>query len=229
MNIDVKIPFEIIYEDNHLLCVIKPAGVVSEADEYHQVALDTILKEFIKKRDRKPGQVFLTPIHRLDKPATGLVIFAKTSKALARMHKLMQERKIDKTYFVCLEKTPPFEQGHLIHYLKQGLHKAEIVKQDSGKKAELAFKVIGKKGQFTWVEVKLHTGRYHQIRAQMAAIGCPVVGDKRYGALTQLPDEAIALIHVQSSFIHPIKDIAIDLKHPLMGSDLNALWAFLEK
>lgn len=228
MNIDVKIPFEIIYEDNHLLCVIKPSGVVSEADEYHHVALDTLLKEFIKKRDHKPGNVFLTPIHRLDKPASGLVIFAKTSKALARMHQLMQQRKIDKTYFVCLEKTLPFEQGHLIHYLKQGLHKAEVVKQQEGKKAELEFKVIAKKDKLTWVEVKLHTGRYHQIRAQMAAIGCPVVGDKRYGALRELPCDAIGLIHVQSRFMHPIKGTLLELKHPILTQGLDSLWAFLQ-
>lgn len=227
MNIDVKTPFEIIYEDNHLLCVIKPAGVVSEADEYHSVALDTILKDFIKKRDHKPGNVFLTPIHRLDKPASGIVIFAKTSKALERMHKLMQERLIDKTYFACLEKAPPFEKGHLIHYLKQGLHKAEIVKQDAGKKAELEFKVIGKQDKFTWVEVKLHTGRYHQIRAQMAAIGCPIVGDKRYGALNQLPAEAIALVHVKSSFIHPVKETHLELVHPMINQPVDKLFEAL--
>lgn len=225
MNIDVKTPFEIIYEDNHLLCVIKPAGVVSEADEYHSVALDTILKDFIKKRDHKPGNVFLTPIHRLDKPASGIVIFAKTSKALERMHKLMQERLIDKTYFACLEKTPPFEKGHLIHYLKQGLHKAEIVKQDAGKKAELEFKIIGKQDKFTWVEVKLHTGRYHQIRAQMAAIGCPIVGDKRYGACTQLPKDAIGLIHVKSTFVHPVKNEPLILEYPYKF--LDDLWNLL--
>ena len=214
MNTDAKTPFEIIYEDNHLLCVIKPAGVVSEADEYHKVALDTLLKDFIKKRDKKPGNVFLTAIHRLDKPASGLVIFAKTSKALERMHKLMQDRLIDKTYIACLEKIPPFETGHLCHYLKQGLHKAEVVDPKIGKKAELDYKIIGKKDRFVWVEIKLHTGRYHQIRAQFAAIGCPILGDKRYGSNYQLPHDAIALIHTRSSFIHPVKGDAIVLEHP---------------
>lgn len=227
MNIDDKIPFEIIYEDNHLLCVIKPSGVVSEADEYHAVALDTLLKDFIKKRDQKPGNVFLTPIHRLDKPASGLVIFAKTSKALERMHKLMQERNIEKTYLALLEKAPPFEQGDLVHYLRQGLHKAEIVSQELGKKAELTFKVIGKKDKFTWVEIKLHTGRYHQIRAQMAAIGCPILGDKRYGAHHVLSKEAIALFHIKSSFIHPVKGELLSLEHPIAMTSLNQFWNLL--
>jgi 23S rRNA pseudouridine1911/1915/1917 synthase len=229
MNIDAKTPFEIVFEDNHLLCVIKPAGVVSEADEYHSVALDTILKEFIKKRDKKPGNVFLTPIHRLDKPASGLVIFAKTSKALERMHKLMQERKIDKTYLAILEKAPAFEQGHLIHYLKQGLHKAEVVNQEHGKKAELEFKVLGKKDKLTLVEIKLHTGRYHQIRAQMAAIGCPIIGDKRYGARYQLSKDAIGLIHVKSIFLHPVKNEQLILEYPLLSKSLNDLWDLLYK
>lgn len=221
MNIDAKTPFEIIYEDNHLLCVIKPSGVVSEADEYHLVALDTILKEFIKKRDQKSGNVFLTPVHRLDKPASGIVIFAKTSKALERMHKLMQDRKIEKTYVACLEKTPPFDQGILIHYLKQGLHKAEVVDEIKGKKAELEFKVIIKKGQYSLLEIQLHTGRYHQIRAQMAAIGCPIIGDKRYGAITSLPEEGIALCHIKSSFIHPVKGTILNLEHPLLKGPID--------
>jgi 23S rRNA pseudouridine1911/1915/1917 synthase len=211
MNTGAKTPFKIIYEDNHLLVVIKPHGLVTQSDEYHSVALDTLMKEFVKNRDRKPGQVFLTPIHRLDKPAMGIVIFAKTSKALERMHQLMQDRKIDKTYIACLEKAPPFDQGHLSHFLKHGLHIAEIVKEKEGKKAELDFKILEKSKDRTWVEIKLHTGRYHQIRAQFAAIGCPILGDKRYGSHRILKDEAIALFHVKTSFLHPVKQTLLEL------------------
>jgi len=214
MNTEDKTPYRIIFEDNHLLCVIKPFGVVSEHDEHHKVALDTQMKDFIKKRDSKPGNVFLTPIHRLDKPASGLVIFAKTSKALERMHELMRERKIKKTYLVCLEKAPQKPEGRLEHYMNQALHKAEITSPSIGKKAELEYETIKKDAYGTWVRVNLLTGRYHQIRAQFAHIGCPIVGDSRYGSKKKLPYEAIALIHVESSFLHPVKKEEVVLSHP---------------
>lgn len=222
MNTDARTPYKIIYEDNHLLCVIKPHGVVSEADEYHSIALDTVLKSFIKKRDHKPGNVFLTPIHRLDKPASGLVIFAKTSKALERMHKLMQQRLIDKTYLACLETSPKFDEGHLTHYLLQKHHVAEVVSEKEGKKAELTYKVIKKTDLGSWVEIKLLTGRYHQIRAQMSAIGSPIVGDKRYGAKTTFADDKILLIHTKSSFLHPVTQLPLELVYPDAESLLSA-------
>lgn len=214
MNIDDKTPFKIIYEDNHLLVVIKPSGLVTEADEYHSSGLDTLMKSYIKKRDAKPAGVFLTPIHRLDKPASGLVIFAKTSKALARMHRMMQERQIEKTYLACLEKAPFFNQGHLEHYLVQTLHRAEITTEDKGKKAELDYVVCEKTKQGTWVQIHLKTGRYHQIRAQFAAMGCPILGDTRYGSSVHLRYEAIALCHVKASFLHPVTGALITLEVP---------------
>jgi 23S rRNA pseudouridine1911/1915/1917 synthase len=226
MNSDAKTPFKIVYEDNHLLVIIKPHGVVSEVDEYHTVALDSLMKDFIKKRDKKPGNVFLTPIHRLDKPASGLVILAKTSKALERMHKLMRERMIDKTYIACLEKAPPFDEGHLVHYLEHKKHHAAVCRPPEGKRAELDFKVLEKTAKGTWVSVSLHTGRYHQIRAQFSALGCPIVGDTRYGSSKHLKDEAIALIHTRASFCHPVTQQDLVIEHPEAQARLDA---FLDK
>lgn len=226
MNTDVKTPFKILYEDNHLLIVLKPHGVVSQADEYHDVALDTLMKQFIKKRDSKPGNVFLTPIHRLDKPASGLVMLAKTSKALERMNRLMQERKINKTYVACLEKAPPMNSGHLIHHLEHKKHHAEVCRPPLGKKAELDFSVIETSSKRTWVSVTLHTGRYHQIRAQFAALGCPIVGDTRYGAHRELPQNACMLIHTKVSFCHPVTGLEVVVSYPDFPARLDA---FLDK
>lgn len=222
MKSDVKTPYNIIFEDNHLLCVIKPPGVVTEADEYHFQALDTDLKAFIKKRDHKPGNVFLQPVHRLDKPASGIVIFAKTSKALERMHALMRDRKIEKSYLALLEKAPKFDHGTLIHYLVQKPHMACVSKE--GKKAELSYQVKEKQSSHVWVEVDLVTGRYHQIRAQFAAIGCPIVNDVRYGAKKVSSTDHIPLIHIKSSFVHPVTGEMVSLKHPHLGETLNVFW-----
>jgi 23S rRNA pseudouridine1911/1915/1917 synthase len=226
MNTDVKTPFNILFEDNHLMIVLKPHGVVSEADEYHDIALDTKLRDFIKKRDQKPGNVYLKAVHRLDKPATGLVIFAKTSKALERMHKMMQDKQIEKTYLACLEKAPSFDSGHLVHYLTHKLHKAEVTNEKIGKKSELDYKVIEKQPSWTWVEVKLITGRYHQIRAQFATIGSPILGDTRYGANTHLNDEAIALVNIRVSFLHPVTKLPVMVEHPDAHARLSV---FLDK
>lgn len=226
MNTDVKTPFKIIFEDNHLLAVIKPFGVVSEHDEYHEVALDTMMKDYIKVRDKKPGNVFLTPIHRLDKPASGIVIFAKTSKALERMHVLMQKREISKTYTACLDAAPEKYKDTLVHHLVQKMHKAELASPEYGKKAELSYKVTLKDRYGVWVDIDLVTGRYHQIRAQFAAIGCPILGDKRYGAKTKLPHDAIALIHTKTSFLHPVTKALVELSHPDVESPSTV---FLDK
>jgi 23S rRNA pseudouridine1911/1915/1917 synthase len=222
MKSDVKTPYKIIFEDNHLLCVIKPSGVVTEADEYHSDALDTDLKAFIKVRDMKPGNVFLKPIHRLDKPASGIVIFAKTSKGLERMHALMRDRKIEKSYVALLEKAPKFDQGTLIHHLIQKPHMACVSKD--GKKAELSYQVKEKLKTNVWVEVDLLTGRYHQIRAQFAAIGCPIVNDVRYGAKKIDATDHIPLIHIKSKFVHPVTGELVCLEHPLLGESLNVFW-----
>lgn len=226
MNTDVKTPFKILHEDNHLLIVVKPHGVVSQADEYHEEALDTLLKKFIKQRDNKPGNVFLTAVHRLDKPASGIVILAKTSKALERMHALMKNREVEKTYIACLENPPKDNHGQLVHFLEQRLHRSEVVTEAVGKRAELTYKVREKNHVGTWVEIELQTGRYHQIRAQFAAIGSPILGDKRYGATSHLTDDAIALIHITTQFLHPVTKQLLRVDHPDAHAPLSV---FLDK
>jgi 23S rRNA pseudouridine1911/1915/1917 synthase len=186
------IPLEPIYCDNHLLILEKPAGVATQPD-FHEAA-----KSYIKEAFQKPGKVFLEPIHRLDKPVGGLVLFARTSKALSRLNEEMRERKIVKKYRALVEGVVE-EAGVLEHFLVHGSHKALV--DPRGKRAVLRFRRLQVVNNQSLVEIELETGRYHQIRAQFAAIGHPVVGDVKYGAKT--PRAAIALYHYEMQLIHP--------------------------
>lgn len=185
-----------LYEDNHLLIVNKPAGLLTQPSGTAQDSLESRWKQWIKAKYNKPGNVFLEAIHRLDKPVSGIVVFAKTSKALSRMHQA--ERR--KVYTALLEKEPEIKEGTLKHHLVHDDYHARV--DPSGKLSILHYKVIGEKR----VEIELETGRYHQIRVQFAAIGCPIVGDVKYGSLTQLPGGGIYLHHSR-----------VELKHPVSG------------
>ncbi len=182
----------VVFCDNHILIVDKPAGLATQPD------LEERAKIWVKERFNKPGNVFLHAIHRLDKPASGLVLFARTSKALSRLNMLMREHKISKTYMCRVHPIPSLLESDLEHMLVHGDHRAIV--SSSGKKAHLHYRVIDASGL---LEVKLYTGRYHQIRAQLAAIGAPIVGDAKYGS--QRPwEKGIALLHVQLLFPHPV-------------------------
>lgn len=185
----------IVYIDNHLLVVKKPAGMATQPD------LEELAKAYVKEKFRKPGAVFLQPVHRIDKPVSGLVLFARTSKALSRLQAMMRERKIEKIYHAWVEGKVPSRQGTLVHHLEHGHHRAEISSQ--GKESVLDYAVLQQKEGLTLLEIHLHTGRYHQIRAQLAAIGCPVAGDTKYGSRRTWP-EGIALQHVEMRLEHPV-------------------------
>ena len=185
----------IVYCDNHLLVVNKPPGIATQPD------LEETAKAWVKKTYQKPGNVFLHPIHRLDKSVGGLVLFARTSKALSRLQALMRERKISKTYHALVEGRLSCKEGTLKHSLVHGDHKAFVSSQ--GKEAILHYRVLEEKDGCTHVTIDLETGRYHQIRAQFAATGHPILGDKKYGSTRHYP-EGIALCHVRLEFIHPI-------------------------
>ena len=191
---------KVLFEDNHLLAVFKPAGWLTQPTPKETESLETWAKDFIKKRDEKPGNVYLHAVHRLDKPVSGIVLFAKTSKALSRLNETLRGKKWEKIYFAEVEGELPDEEGVLENRLSHGDH--EAIEDPKGKLCRLQYT----KRQ-NGVEIKLETGRYHQIRAQLALAGCPIKGDVKYGG-RPLAHGEIKLSHVRLSFPHPVsKDI----------------------
>lgn len=190
---------EIIYEDNHLLVLNKPAGLLTQPSGTTQDSLEAQGKQFIKTRDHKPGNVFLEAAHRLDRPVSGIVLFAKTSKALSRLQQAIRERHCEKTYLALVEGAPPKPEATLEHTLLHTHHKAEV--HPDGKPAILNYKALKSTKNSTLLEIQLITGRYHQIRAQLAVIGCPILGDTKYGSTH--PSKTIALHHTRLTISHP--------------------------
>lgn len=206
---------EVLFEDNHLLALNKPANLATQPSLDNSTSLEDDAKAYIKKSQNKPGNVYLHPIHRLDKPTSGVVLFAKTSKALSRLQEMMRERKIKKTYIaiVCGKLQSP--EGTLEHNLLHDDYKACVAK--NGKPCTLHYKVVGFAGNHSIVLVDLVTGRYHQIRAQFQAIGHPVLGDKKYNSTHAFYKEIIALHHKTMAFIHPVTHVAMEISAPLPG------------
>lgn len=194
---------EVIYVDNHLLAAIKPAGLATQPDQTQQGNFLGLAKQWVKSEYNKPGNVFLEPIHRLDKPVSGIVLFARTSKALSRLQAQMRQREIRKTYLALIEGTLAEGKRTLEHFLVHGSHRA-LVDPQNGKRAILHYRVLKTDDKTSLVEITLETGRYHQIRAQFSAIGCPVVGDRKYGSMLPWEGEAIALHHAKMQLNHPV-------------------------
>jgi 23S rRNA pseudouridine1911/1915/1917 synthase len=197
---------EVIFCDNHVLVVSKPRGLSTQPHDSDEENLTDLAKAFVKKKYAKTGNVYLEPVHRLDKPVSGLVLFARTSKALSRLQEMMREKRIKKTYFAWLEGDLPDVAGTLEHYLFHDEHKARVVSASykEAKQARLHYKVLDKQKGRCLVEIDLETGRYHQIRAQFAAVGCPVVGDTKYGSKMSFKNNQIALHHGRLTFDHPV-------------------------
>ncbi|RMF20713.1 MAG: RluA family pseudouridine synthase [Bacteroidetes bacterium] len=202
----------VIYEDNHLLAVNKPAGWLVQGDATGDLPLSEWAKGYIKDRYQKPGAVFLGVVHRLDRPVSGALLFARTSKALERMNRLFQERRVEKTYWAVTTEAPPLEEGSLVHYILKDKSRnvAKAFDQPSrraaqAKKAELTYRLLGRVGTHYLLEVKPLTGRPHQIRVQLAKIGCPIRGDLKYGAPQPNEDASICLHCRALAFVHPVK------------------------
>lgn len=193
----------VLFEDNHLLVLEKPAGLLTIAGGTDEDNLQDQGKEYLKISKNKPGNVFLEPVHRIDRPVSGIVLFAKTSKALSRLMAAMREGKYEKIYRAKVENSFDTLEGQLVHYLTHDDYHAQVVPKNhpQGKQARLSYRVL-ENGPQPLVEIVLETGRYHQIRAQMAAIGHPIVGDTRYGSKTPL--SRISLHHSRLSFTHPV-------------------------
>ena len=199
----------LIYEDNHILVVNKPASVLSQKDKTNDDSIIEIIKDYIKKEYNKPGNVFLGSVHRLDRPTSGVMVFAKTSKALTRLTVSMKAKEFDKKYYAILDGKMNVESGRLVHYLvkdnRQNTVKAYPKPVKNGKKAELEYNVIGVVENFSLVDIHLITGRSHQIRAQFSKAFYPIAGDYKYGSRTKVNDRSICLHCHSLSFIHPVK------------------------
>ena len=206
----------ILYEDNHLIAVNKKSGDIIQADKTGDFPLSFFVKAYIKKKYKKKGEVYLGTIHRLDRPTSGVVLFAKTSKSLSRMNKLFKEKKIIKTYWAIVNNPPPQESGTLENYLQknQKKNKSYTTKKE-GKYALLNYRVIKKLKNFIHLEIQPKTGRHHQIRVQLAHIGCIIKGDLKYGAKRSNKDSSIDLLAKKIEFIHPVKNIPIKIVAPI--------------
>ena len=197
--------FNVIYEDNHLLVLDKPAGLLTQSTDQEQESLEFFAREWLKEKYNKKGEAFLHPIHRLDRLVCGLVLFAKSSKALSRLQKSMKNREIQKVYRAFVGQKPLKDVHTLEHYLLHGSHKALVVDANikGAKRSSLSYRVLENSRKGSLLEVELHTGRYHQIRVQLAFMGCPIIGDVLYGSLEPYQSKAIALQHYQLTFEHP--------------------------
>ena len=223
-------PDDILYEDNHLLIVNKHCGDLVQPDPSGESALEDRIKRFIKERDGKPGEVFLGVVHRIDRPVSGAVLFAKTSKALVRLNEMIREGRIRKVYWALTENRPEAESGELRHYLlrdgRTNRSQAFDAPRPEAKEARLKYRMAGAGARYTLLEVELLTGRHHQIRAQLSKIGCPIRGDLKYGAKRSLPGGGISLHSRQVAFDHPVRHEQVEVTAPVPAGD--NLWACFE-
>lgn len=219
----------IIYEDNHLLIVSKKPGEIVQGDKSGDIPLIDSLKLYLKEKYKKPGNVFLGLVHRLDRPVAGLVIFAKTSKALSRMSRLFAQGEVEKVYRAIVYQKPIEPEGKLIHHLRKNekQNKSYICSSShpDAKRAELDYRYLSSSERYHLLEVTLHTGRHHQIRCQLSSIGCTIKGDLKYGAPRSNTDSSISLLSYRLRFVHPISKETINLTAPLPQED--PLWECL--
>ena len=207
---------EVLYEDNHLIAVNKKSGDIVQGDKTGDTPLSDFVKEYIKKKYNKPGEVFLGTIHRLDRPTSGIVLYARTSKALSRMNEQFRNKEVQKTYLAVVDNIPPNNAGTLDNYLQknQKQNKSYVTKNSGGKHAVLDYKLLKKLDNFYLLEIKPQTGRHHQIRVQLANIGCIIKGDLKYGAKRSNKDASIHLLAQKLEFVHPVKKENITIIAP---------------
>lgn len=215
---------EILYEDNHLIAVYKMVSDLVQGDRTGDITLADRVKEYIGKKYNKPGDVFLGVAHRIDRPVSGVVLFARTSKALERLNVMFKEKTIDKRYYALVKERPPAESGTLKHFIKKNETKNRSYvfdQQVNGSKgASLSYSVAGHFNRFYLLEINLHSGRSHQIRCQLAHVGCPIKGDLKYGFGKSNDDGGISLHAYSVSLIHPVKKEPLKIIAPLPKNDI---------
>lgn len=221
----------VLYEDNHIIIVNKRSGEIVQGDKTGDVPLSDIVKDYIKERYNKPGNVFLGVVHRLDRPVSGALLFARTSKALPRLNKIFAEHeKVQKTYWAIVGNEPPAQEGRLTHWLtrneKTNTARAYDREVPGSKKAILDYRVVAHGDRYWLLEIDLHTGRHHQIRCQLAKMGCPIKGDLKYGAPRSNPDGSISLHARRLTLEHPVSHEKIEITAPVPN---DRLWQALEQ
>ena len=220
----------ILYEDNHIIALFKQVGDIVQGDKTGDEPLSEQVKRYLKEKYNKQGNVFLGVTHRIDRPVAGIVLFAKTGKALSRLNKMFSQNEIHKTYWTIVKNKPPAREGELVHWLikneKQNKSYANDSEKQGTKKAILRYKMIAKSDNYFLLSVKLLTGRHHQIRCQLSKIGCPIRGDLKYGFPRSNPDKGIDLLAREIRFVHPVSGKEIIIKAPVPQ---NNLWQSLTK
>ncbi|MCW1735368.1 RluA family pseudouridine synthase [Anaerorudis cellulosivorans] len=220
---------EVLYEDNHIIIINKSPKEIVQGDKTGDKPLSDMVKDYLKKKYNKPGNVFCGVVHRLDRPTSGIVVFAKTSKALTRLNEMFKKGEIDKTYWAIVKDVPPQNEGVLVHYVIKNEKNNKSTAYDTEKphtqKAVLHYKLIGRSQKYYLLEVKIETGRHHQIRCQLAKIGLPIKGDLKYGAQRSNPDGSISLHARNISFVHPVSKQIIDITAPVPD---DPLWKAFE-
>ena len=217
--ISTKSNIQILHEDNHIIVINKRVGDIVQGDKTGDKPLSEVVKEYIKDKYNKPGEVFLGVVHRLDRPTTGIVVFARTSKALTRLNEMFSNRETQKTYWAVVKKKPEKSEDKLVHYLKRNeknnTSKAHLKEVPESKLASLDYKIIKELNNYFVLEINLHTGRHHQIRAQLSAIGSPIKGDLKYGFDRSNPDGGIHLHARKLVFTHPVTKEKIEIIAPI--------------
>lgn len=225
-----NIGMQVVYEDNHIIIVYKQSGEIVQGDKTGDKPLSDTVKEWIKVRYNKPGNVFLGVVHRLDRPVAGLVMFGKTSKATSRLNAMFREGQVHKTYWAIVSGTPKADEATLDNWLvrneKQNKSYAYDHEVPNSKHALLRYKVIARSDNYTLLAVDLLTGRHHQIRCQLAHAGMPIKGDLKYGARRSNPDGSISLLSHRMSFVHPVSKKTIDITSPVPNDNL---WHAMEQ
>jgi 23S rRNA pseudouridine1911/1915/1917 synthase len=215
---------EILYEDNHLIAVNKSSSDLSQGDKTGDSSLDSEVKNYLKRKFNKPGDVFLGVIHRLDRPVSGVILYARTSKALIRLNQSFRGREVQKTYLAIVKERPPDDEGILTHFLKKNEKQNKTYVFDNevkgSREATLSYRLAGRSEDYYLLEISLHSGRHHQIRAQLAKIGCPVKGDLKYGYSRSNKDGSISLHSRRIEFLHPVTRQKISITAPFPERDI---------
>ena len=223
--ISTKDNLQVIYEDNHLIIVNKRIGDIVQGDKTKDKPLSEVVKEYIAEKYHKKGNVFLGVVHRLDRPTSGIIIFAKTSKALSRLNKMLKEKTIKKTYLAVVKNTPKTKKATLIHYLRKNPKNNKAIvfnkETENTKKAILHYEVIQQLDRYAIIKIDLETGRHHQIRAQLSALRCPIKGDLKYGANRSNKDGGISLHAKEIQFLHPVSKETV---HIIADTPDDTLW-----